>query len=83
VLSALRAGAVVDVEGFSLRAEEGPLVPGCLYVAERNTGPWLLTVKRVDIDRGYVVPTCNTYCYDLHECVRVCEAYDVNEDVGC
>jgi hypothetical protein len=49
------------------------LKPGDLYLACRNTGPQLLTVKSVNEEHGYVIPVENAYPYDIHECVKVTE----------
>ncbi len=42
-LNALRRGEVIDIEGIELKMDDGEIKPGDLYVAERNTGPKLLT----------------------------------------
>lgn len=76
---ALRDGGVIELDGLMLRMVEGKengesFVPGDLYVAGRNTGPHLLTVRSVNHDGGWVVPTCPAYAFDLSECVGVEEA---------
>ena len=48
---------------------EGPIQPGDTYLAERNTGPKLLTCLQVK--NNYVVPVELAYCYDVWECVKV------------
>lgn len=48
---------------------EGPIQPGDLYLAERNTGPKLLTCLQVK--DNYVVPVGIDYCYDVWECIKV------------
>lgn len=51
---------------------DGDIQPGDQYIAERNTGPKLLTCKYVD-PRNWIVPT-NTpsaYSYDVWECFKV------------
>jgi len=70
-LKALRRGEVVDFEGVGFRAVEGELAPGDTYIAERNTGPKLLTVKYVNDEEGYVVPVETAYVFDTWECVKV------------
>ena len=40
-----------------------------IYLAQRNTGPKLLTVKQ--IRNGYVLPVENAYYYDLNESQKV------------
>lgn len=71
-LRKLRAGEVLDLDGILLKMDEGEIRAGDLYIAERNTGPKLLTAKKVD--RGWIEPTTIDYSFDLHECVKVCEA---------
>lgn len=79
----LRSGQVLDLQGLRFRmdvdekGEEKEILPGDLYIAERNTGPQLLTadkiVKEESFCGGYVIPTTLNYPYDLHECVKVIE----------
>ncbi|MDP2668984.1 MAG: hypothetical protein Q8P07_04085 [bacterium] len=71
-LEALRRGETIDIEGIKLKMADGDLCVGDLYVAERNTGPKLLTVK--SFGRDCVFPTCSAYAFDIWECVKVCEA---------
>ena len=77
---ALRGGEVIDLEGIKLKMVVGPdgqekkIRSGDLYVAERNTGPELLTAKKIVEDGEFIIPTCNGYPYDIYECVKVCEA---------
>jgi hypothetical protein len=66
---ALKNGDPVVLEGLVFVKDEGELQPGDLYIAERNTGPHLLTVKRVEI--GAVFPTTPDYPFDIDECVKV------------
>lgn len=83
-LRTLRRGEVLELEGLRLRMDvdaggaEKPVVSGDLYVAERNTGPQLLTAKEVvspeDGSLSYVIATTMAYPYDRHECVKVVEA---------
>lgn len=74
----LREGLIVDIEGITLKKIEGEIEKGDLYVAERNTGPKLLTARevvwRTDGYIDFVVPTTADYAFDGYECVRVCEA---------
>ncbi|GIU69039.1 MAG: hypothetical protein KatS3mg002_0275 [Candidatus Woesearchaeota archaeon] len=72
IIEKLKKGEVVDLNGLKVIQDEGPLQPGDIYVAERNTGPKLLTVKNVD--NGIVIPTTPDYCYNIWECVKVKEA---------
>ena len=78
-IRALRQGEIIDIEGIKLKMDDGQIQVGDLYVGERNTGPKLLTAKKIvmlddrsDID--FVIPTCNAYPYDGYECVKACEA---------
>lgn len=72
-LTALRHGEVVNLEGLLLKQDSGQINVGDLYIAERNTGPHLLTAARID-ERGWICPTTEDYCFDVFECVKVCEA---------
>jgi hypothetical protein len=71
-LCALERGEIVEVDGFKVRKDAGEIKPGDFYIGERNTGPHLLIAK--EIMHGAVFSECRAYPYDLHECVRVCEA---------
>ncbi|TSC83352.1 MAG: hypothetical protein G01um101419_35 [Parcubacteria group bacterium Gr01-1014_19] len=77
-ITALRRGEVVDVGGISLKMAEGEIQVGDLYVAERNTGPKILTAREVIREEnpcgGTVFPTTSDYCFDFWECVKVQEA---------
>lgn len=76
----LRENKNVEFEGVMLEyvGEWRKLVPGDTYVAERNQGPRLLTVRVVkpflgveNEFSGAVFPVENAYPYDLDECVKV------------
>lgn len=76
----LREERVIEFEGMWLRyeGEWESLAPGDTYVAERNGGPKLLTVRSVAETlgeehqfSGAVFPVEMAYPYDLHECVKV------------
>lgn len=60
-------------EGFVPSSD--PIQPGDIYLAERNTGPHLLTcLKVVNNEFGkpsYIVPVEIAYCYDAWECIKV------------
>lgn len=73
-LRRLRRGEVVDLDGIQVNMDEGGIKSGDLYVAERNTGPKLLIAREVCEDIGCIFPTTCDYVFDLHECVKVCEA---------
>lgn len=77
-IKALRMGEVVDLGGIRVKMDEGEIKPGDLYVAERNTGPHLLTAREVvRTEHGhidYIHPTTLSYSFDGSECVKVCEA---------
>lgn len=75
-LKALRAGGTVDIEGLKFKMIDGELQPGDLYIAERNTGPHLLTVRKVVHEETtgqamHVNPTTMDYPFDIEECVKV------------
>lgn len=73
-INALRRGEVIDLDGIKLKIDEEEIKPGDLYVAERNTGPKLLTARVVDTDAGCIHPVDSpVYSFDLHECVKVRE----------
>ena len=78
-IRALRRGEVVDLGGIKFKmdvdenGDEGEIREGDLYIAERNTGPHLLTAKVID-QRGWIYPTCNGYAFNWGECVKVVEA---------
>lgn len=86
-IRALRQGQVIDLEGLRLRmdvdekGDEKPIQDGDLYIAERNTGPQLLTARKVVLpgegERGsgnFIIATTTAYPYDIPECVKVVEA---------
>lgn len=63
--------ALVVRDCYGNRKEIGrELQPGDIYVAERNTGPKLLTVKAIN-PGGWIVPQEWGYTFDTHECVKV------------
>ncbi|OGZ99474.1 MAG: hypothetical protein A3A28_01875 [Candidatus Sungbacteria bacterium RIFCSPLOWO2_01_FULL_47_32] len=76
-ISALASGEVVILDGISLKMDEGEIESGDLYVAERNTGPKLLTARAITRDNsfcgGIVFPTTLDYAFDFCECVKVRE----------
>lgn len=53
-----------------MKKADGELQPGDLYVAERNTGPHLLTCRAVDAKFGCVYATTPAYPYSIGECVK-------------
>ncbi len=74
-LRALWRGEIVDLGGILVKMDEGEIKPGDLYVAERNTGLHLLTAREVNMEVGCIFPVDrDAYAFDLHECVKVCEA---------
>jgi hypothetical protein len=86
-IKALRWGEVIDLDGILLKMDvdenglEREIGPGDLYVAERNTGPKLLTAERVVAQGesengfgGWIEATTMDYSYDIPECVKVVEA---------
>lgn len=68
----IRAKKWVNVS-VDMNTTGADLKPGDLYVAQRNNdiGWLLLRCKRVDLDRGWVVPDECEYLFDLHECYKV------------
>lgn len=73
-LTALRRGEVINIDGLCLKMDQGEIGSGDLYVAERNSGPKLLTAREVNFERGCIFPTTFDYAFDIHECVKVIEA---------
>lgn len=71
-LRKLRNGEVFNLEGINLIMDEGEINPGDLYIAERNTGPHLLTCMA--IGKNCIHPTTLNYAFDTWECVKVKEA---------
>lgn len=69
----LRSQGSASFEGVVLKyvGEASDLEPGDTYAAERNQGPKLLTVRRVDREIGCVFPVEMAYPYDLRECAKV------------
>lgn len=70
-------------EELGLVTSSDSIQPGDTYLAERNTGPHLLTCDHiVNNDLGepsYVVPTEIAYCYDVWECVKVIDSIEEGE----
>ena len=55
-LKKLLSGEIINLDGILLVRDEGEIKPGDLYVAERNTGPKLLTCLKVVLpheEEGY------------------------------
>lgn len=87
-IHALRKGATVEIEGVPFVADEGPILKGDWYIAERNTGPKLLTAHSFQSYLGngestevpssegssWIISEERAYPYDTHECVKVREA---------
>jgi len=68
----LRQGGTVTIEGVDFVMDgDGTVQNGDSYIAERNTGPTLLTAKRVNESMRWILPVENEYSYDTHECVKV------------
>jgi hypothetical protein len=67
----LRSEGTVEFEGVTLKmiGDSDSLLPGDTYVAQRNQGPKLLTVREIAMNA--VFPVENAYPYDLWECVKV------------
>lgn len=60
-------GCIVEVDPDATGRD---LRPGDLFLAERNTGPKLLTCRHVD-ERGWVMAVESAYSYDVWECRKV------------
>ncbi len=54
--------------GFEV--SDDPIQPGDTYLAERNTGPHLLTCEKVD-PRHWIQAVEMAYSYDTWECIKV------------
>jgi hypothetical protein len=89
IIGRIRDGETVAFEGAKVRLlpgkETGDLLePGDFYLAERNSGPQLLTVKRVrETDAewaGWVIPVELAYFFDFVECVGVEIVLEENAD---
>lgn len=61
----------IEFEGMTFDKVEGELQPGDTYLAERNQGPKLLTVRNVDHNLRCVFPKEAAYPYDFGECIKV------------
>ncbi len=70
----LLAGEIVDLGGIEIKKADGEILPGDLYVGERNTGPQLLTCREVSRIYGCIHAVEKAYAFDLHECVKIQEA---------
>jgi len=78
-IKALRNGETLNFNGISLLLDEGIIQPGDLYIAESNTGPKLLTAKKVVMTENglcinYIHATTPDYSFDGCACVKVREA---------
>lgn len=87
-IKALRSGETIELEGVAFVADDGPIRKGDWYIAERNTGPKLLTAhsfvrylgaggtEEVPTSEGssWIINEEKEYPYDTHECVKVREA---------
>lgn len=69
----LQKSNVFNFEGILFLKDDTKLEPGDLYVAERNSGPKLLTVKKIDHKNMLVIPTNCEYPFNFDECVKVRE----------
>lgn len=68
----LRSNGSVEFEGVMLKfvGDFDTLQPGDTYVAERNQGPKLATVREIRMNAVFPVEQ-GIYPYDLWECVKV------------
>lgn len=63
-------------EGVPIRPLNRELDVGDTYLAARNTGPHLLTAKKIvtepnSLAGGFVIPEENAYAFDVAECVPI------------
>ena len=70
-LTALRNNEIVNLDGLRFRIAKGEIKVGDLYIAERNTGPKLLTAKFINIESGWIGATTHDYPFNIDECVKV------------
>lgn len=75
LVNTIRDNNEVEFEGATLRMIPGKesgrtLEIGDTYIAERNSGPHLLTVRKSD-PRGWIESVENAYSFDWNECVGV------------
>jgi hypothetical protein len=71
-LVALRNGETVEVEGSLFKMAEGELQQGDWYIAERKSGPKLLTCESINNEQRWVVPKePYAYLFDRWECIKV------------
>lgn len=80
-LRALHRGEVLDLDGVKVMKSDGLIAVGDLYVAVRNTGPHLLTARKIVMAKcgccvSFIVPTTPDYAFDGQECVKVREVLD-------
>lgn len=80
-LKMLRRGETIHLDGIRLVMDGDGKVrqSGDLYVAERNTGPKLLTAESLTMAScgchiSWVNPTTLDYNFDHYECIKVREA---------
>lgn len=60
-----------EFEGVSFTVLDKELEPGDSYLAQRNTGVKLLTVKKNVKDLAFIVPVEMSYSYDTGECIPI------------
>ena len=78
-LKALDAGKTVTIDKKKYRLIPGDIQIGDLYIAERNTGPHVLTAKKISYSEfpnnvrapNFIVPNEWEYPFDWIECRRV------------
>ncbi len=67
----LNNGEIVEFEGVFFEKENGELQPGDTYIAERNTGPQLLTVEKIVYENNWLQALegelDSTHIYFLHK----------------
>lgn len=60
-----------EFEGVKFSRLDRPIQEGDTYLAARNTGPHLLTARKVDRTWSWVVPEEDAYSFDIRECVPI------------
>jgi len=73
MLTKLDTGVEIDFEGVKIRkvGDWQDLKPGDTYIAERNTGPKLLTVREVDLASACIYAKEPAYAFDLGEVRKI------------
>ena len=68
---------IVDFNGIRFVVSDDKIQARDLYLAERNTGPQLLTCQFVNEEDGWIAPMEAAYLYDTCECIKVIGMEDI------